>query len=281
MKNIMTSCYGLTRAERIQHPQSLDIVNGILNMDTHSLKGITSSKEAGIISNNYANLLVSSLLHEASALFTPQKSGQLFTIMRHPIHTSVSLFYYLSYAKWEQFYNPEFGNMTLYEYASSSGSNSDGHAAMIDNWLVRYLSHEERGEISIWHLNFAKEMLETKFVIGLFDHLEESIFRFQYYFGWNHDNHNSSSSGGGNHTAMTKAKKTQCVCNSMKRHFNQHEHAEIVEGSDEWNLLLEKNKYDMELYEFAIDLYERQGNTIFTELLEKRETKKESGLFCE
>ena len=57
------------------------------------------------------------------------------------------------------------------------------------NWLVHTLSGSHSGagdgeQLNASHLAVSKGLLQTRCVIGLLDRLEESLARFERYFGW-------------------------------------------------------------------------------------------------
>lgn len=68
--------------------------------------------------------------------------------------------------------------MTLLEYAQDESGTF-----RIDNWVTRYLVRNLKGVITEKDLNFAKEILETKCLIGMIDKMEESMDRIIIYYG--------------------------------------------------------------------------------------------------
>jgi hypothetical protein len=43
---------------------------------------------------------------------------------------------------------------------------------------------------------------------------------------------------------------------------NAHPHPCYEEGGDEWNLLMKKNEFDASLYEYALHLFDVQGQML-------------------
>jgi len=114
--------------------------------------------------------------------------------------------------------------------------------------MVRYLTNEMVKPLSWYHLELAIQILGDDCVVGLFDRLEESIRRFDRYFGWD----------------AIEPVQNRTVC---ERYLIDNwvtttpEDADIVyKGSDAWNLLELKNGYDIRLYESATTLFETQTN---------------------
>ena len=241
MKMILSRCFGLRRPERKRYPEAAEIVGLYVNMDVSSITGIARAKDMGLASTGLMESLVTSYLHEGSTLFTPRRRGRLFTVMRHPIETAVSLFRYLGYATWERFYREDFANMTLEEYATSP--------YLMDNWVTRYLTREETREITDRHVKLAVQILEKKCVIGMISELDETVRRLQQYFGW----------------AVQDDADKDCLDRYIHGHrVNAHKHEEVLKGSKAWDLLAERNKYDLKVYERALDLFKEQGKNLLS-----------------
>ena len=92
------------------------------------------------------------------------------------VERSISMFYYLQIATWEETYNPEFQKMTLLEFAQSE--------LVEDNWMVRRLSNTIRGKLNEDHFKTSIDVIRRKFLVGTLKRLEESLERFEKFFGW-------------------------------------------------------------------------------------------------
>ena len=68
----------------------------------------------------------------------------------------------------------EVKEQSLDEFVQNSG----------ENWMVRMLTGCMSGSLDVIHLDAAKEILRSKFLIGLLDEKTESFRRFEEYFGW-------------------------------------------------------------------------------------------------
>ncbi len=67
--------------------------------------------------------------------------------------------------------------MTLEEYIDSEFVES--------NWLIRFLvNRRQDGVLGYEQVAVAKELLRRKFLIGLYNNLEESIARIEVFFAW-------------------------------------------------------------------------------------------------
>ena len=77
-------------------------------------------------SSGLADVIVSPYLHEVSTLFSPNRKGRVFVVLRDPIERAVSTFGFQEELFLKQ--NPGKTFLTLDEYAKSSNIEN--------NWLV-------------------------------------------------------------------------------------------------------------------------------------------------
>jgi hypothetical protein len=111
------------------------------------------------------------------------------------------------------------------------------------SWLTRSLNGGLVGKISRKHTFLAKEVLRTKFLIGLLPQLDESMKRFEKYFGWDNKSNNKN-----------------CVQDLVNGGMNRNLGREFVEEwSKEYISLLRHNSFDMELFHYAEELFDEQG----------------------
>jgi hypothetical protein len=103
-------------------------------------------------------------------------------------------------------------------------------------------------------LALAKEILSRKFVIGLFKSLEDSLRRFETFFGWNL----GSDSMNNRHDAC----RHEVVSRAMSAYYNANANLP-ADGSPAHVALAKKNAMDLELYDFARFLYDYQGRVLF------------------
>lgn len=94
MKNIMSVCYGLRRAERLKEPASLEMVHEmIINVDTSTPEGIQEARDLHLADSGMVDVIASSFVLSASSLFNANHRGRAFTILRHPVDNAASLFW--------------------------------------------------------------------------------------------------------------------------------------------------------------------------------------------
>ena len=234
VKNIMGMCFGLIRAEKLKDPASLEMVHDVIvNIDTSSPEGIAEAHELGLVDSNMVDFLSSSFVLSASSLFTPQHRGRAFTILRHPIDAAASNFYD------RRVKHPELrGKYTLAQYVSKN--------YFVDNWVTRQLTgtlpHEE---LTRAHVDRAKNILAAKFFVGIYEHMDETMRQLKAFYRW-------------------KALEGEEYCVTDLIHgsnpkFQKTFRAKPARGSNDWAFVANVEKWDFELYYFALEAFSKQG----------------------
>lgn len=245
---MMAHCFGMIEANEVGRPNvndeleivKLDNGNRYVNVDMSNPNGIEHAKDLRFGASGLANVVITSWFRETASIFDDGDvhKGRCFVLMRHPIQRAVSMFYYLKDATWERTYNEAYKEMDIKEYATSQYAE--------DNWMVRFLTNEMSGNVYDRHLDLAKEVLESKCLVGIMEDFTASMKRFDRYFGW-------SEIDFGGPVSMTD--RGTCVARVIKHPDNAHPHPKLDEDGEVWNLLLDKNKYDLALYEYARHLF--------------------------
>ena len=239
LKNIMNFCFDLKRAENTDGLPSMEFKrNNILNMDTTSPDGLDKSFEyREQIFNSGVDLIVSNYFLAGAALFTDGHRGRTFTVLRHPIELAQSLFHYRKKAKWERTYRKDWNKITFKDYASSEN--------YIGNWVVHQLTGTMPWvELTEAHLQQAKNILKKKVFVGIADQMDETVRQLREYFGW-------------------EEKEPFCAYNYLHSNpSNTNPHPLIKRGSETWNIVAEKEKYDLALYHYALELFAGQSEMI-------------------
>jgi hypothetical protein len=264
IEDILGNCFGLVVAKqegRHGHESDTDLMlveseDGITyaNVDVSTPDGIKHAQSMGLIDELIVDVAMTSYINEIAEIMKPESNhrGRCFTIIRHPIKRAVSMFYYLQTASWETTYQPEWANMTIEEYAQSN--------FVENNWMTRMLIQRINGggPVTPDEFDLAKDILRNKCLIGLLDDLENSLIRFESFFHWNQDKKinkaqiKASKKGG---------KRDQFLC---QKHVverggdNAHPHPHYSSDSDVWKELSKHNHYDLQLYDFALKLYDEQ-----------------------
>jgi len=246
IKDIMGSCLGLVGASDVgsrtnELGENLKIVSTkegsrFVNVDTTTSQGIKRAEGLKLVQSGLADYIVTQHLHLAAGLFTEKYKGRLFTIMRDPIERAISLFHYLSVADWEPTYDPSLATMSIEMYARSDDR-------IEYNWMTRFLSNQIEGDLTQEHLLIAKETLRRKCLIGFLEVKGESMMRFEKYFNW-------KSNG---------SRSRECVERILDWGWsNKNSHPPIDVSSEAYKLLQMKNEFDLELYEYAKQLFSEQ-----------------------
>uniref|UniRef100_A0A7S4HHZ9 Sulfotransferase domain-containing protein n=1 Tax=Odontella aurita TaxID=265563 RepID=A0A7S4HHZ9_9STRA len=215
-----------------------------LNVNTASPPGIERAAALGLAQSGLADAIVSPRFAPVAALlFEPPFRGRLFALFRHPIDRAVSMFYYLQTANWEPSYQETWGDMTLLEY-------SEHHSEK--DWMVHMLAGKTRGPATEEDLEVAKEVLRRKCLVGLVHRMDESVQRFESYFGWDRRADPDDK--------VKSRQRKRCTENLLHGGANRgQEHPRAEEGSEEWEVLMRANRLDIQLFEYAEGLFEEQG----------------------
>jgi hypothetical protein len=214
--------------------QSLkEIRPNVINMDIHSPDGLIHAFENDLLSKNIIDVLISNYFTSAAALFTAQHHGRAFTIMRHPIDLSESLFHYRKKASWEPTYRPDWNKITYLQYVRS------------EEYIANWMTHQLTGtmpwvELTDMHLEHAKAVLQNKVFVGIASQMDETVRQLKKYFHWIEE-------------------QPYCVFNYLhSQPTNSNKHPKMTRGSPEWLEVAEKEKWDMSLYYFALELFAQQ-----------------------
>jgi len=210
-----------------------------VNVDTTTVAGIQRAKDMGFADAGLADAVVTGFLYEANDLFTPTAKGRMFTVFRHPIERAISMFYYIQVADWEPTYSPELKDWTIEQYAESD--------RIENNWMTRQLSGQLSGDLNDDALAVAMEVIRSKFLVGLMTEMDRTMERFEKFFRWkfkvNPPNQEACRerlmSGGSNSNSANKKETPK-------------------EGDIAWEKLMWQNQYDMQLYDFIVELFEEQ-----------------------
>jgi hypothetical protein len=180
MKHVTTTCLGKVIATEVggkegHHlDQRLNVIkkpHGLfINVDTTTKAGIKHAKSLELVQSKMASVIFTPYVQESTALFDKKHRGRFFTLMRDPVERIVSLYYNQSAEK------------------VKASSLSDFVQTAEDNWMVRTLTGYMAGPLDKVHLDASKEILRSKFLIGLIEKKTESFRRFEEYFGWKFPN---------------------------------------------------------------------------------------------
>eukprot|EP00957_Ditylum_brightwellii_P203819 15336364-Ditylum_brightwellii.AAC.1 len=121
--------------------------------------------------------------------------------------------------------------MSLAEFAQSDYSSKD--------WLTRFLVNKRRERVTWEDVQKAKEILRKKFLIGLYDRVEESMERIERYFGWFKNGPLEREC----HQNLIAAERAHDTEDYM---YEVGQEGSIDIGSEVYGLMLKNNEKDME-----------------------------------
>jgi hypothetical protein len=134
--------------------------------------------------------------------------------------------------------------MTLEEWATNDRGEN--------NWLVHHLAGKKHYEVVDRNdLEMAKEMIKSKFIIGMMNEFDESVHRFNLLLGV--DEKDST-----NKQCMADFSQTDDSKSQKKEFSNRNSYTKAQEGSKAWNMIAEINSLDVELFSFIEEQFEAQ-----------------------
>jgi hypothetical protein len=229
--------------------QTLEVVHvggyPYVNVDLSNRDGILHASSLGLASSNMADVTSSAFVTEMSTLFFDHDNvGKMFAIFRHPIHRLVAKFFVMQRAALE---GSEFATLTLEEYAKRP-------KYVGENWMTRMLVGKLEGPLSPDDLKTAKKIIKTKCLVGLSTQLDESLDRFEKYFGW--EERTATFNGG-------PVQKEECRTSILDARDTYQDIlnpgiAFIDPDSEVWDSLIKISYFDMELYMYAVEVFAEQ-----------------------
>lgn len=144
----------------------------------------------------------------------------------------------------------EVKGVSLDAYAKSEMAES--------NWMTRTIINATQDEVlTPSHYQVAKEVFGRKCLVGLMNQFEESMDRFSKFFRFEATHSINTLRKG--ETSKFVEERRQCAHKLATSGVNRHKYAKISQDSAIWKELERKNKYDIELYEFANAIYYQQA----------------------
>jgi len=245
-QNSMTACSKkvLASNHRETDDNTLKIHNvgasPYVNVDLSTTEGIENAAMQGLAESGLADVIVSNHVHFTTGhIFDAGHKGRLFTALRHPVDRCIAEYHYVMATT----NDPNVQSLSLLEFASSPHMDKD--------WMTRFLINKRQVGLVQEDLQLAKEILRRRCLVGLHERIKLSIKLFEQYFGW-------TVKG----KSITKAHK-KCLQTVISRENNRamdvyHDVGDVKKGSAAYNKIAKLNKFDMELYWYAYDLFEEQ-----------------------
>ena len=252
---IMSSCIGLVLATDIGvrdghgSDPTLQVIEtpagSYVNVDTNTQEGLERSIELRLLDSGLVDVVSSNIPISALKLFelAPQYRGKMFVMLRDPVERAASQFLEL------QKHNKRFARMSIESYASSRRDQAGFNymtKTLVDRpgLTTRSLTEDD--------LNAAKEILRRKAVVGLLGDKGDTALRFERYFGWTYD------------TADDKTCSEKLLHWEWKNKGGE-DSGPIARDSKIYQDLAARNAFDVELYAYAVKLFEEQGAVLRNE----------------
>mmetsp|Transcript_670 Transcript_670/g.1548 ORF Transcript_670/g.1548 Transcript_670/m.1548 type:complete len:749 (-) Transcript_670:21-2267(-) len=240
MKTLLSHCLGQTLAAEVGelegHDQDTELKvvrlfdHNYTNVNVATPEGIMRALDKGLVPSHLADTIVSGHVDLITSLFNGNDRARAFVMFRQPIDRAVSIFHFLKGTGY-----PPLQNMTLDDYAKST--------LIENNWMTRILTESMTGPIDMETLDIAKEVLRRKFLIGLLDNKRGSFARFDHYFKWK--------------DSPRYEKEFGCRKQLMdEKYMAKHP---LRKNSDTWKLVMEQNRFDIHLYDYAKELFASQS----------------------
>lgn len=170
--------------------------------------------------------------------------------------------------------------------SAANGAAMDGTVSSTDSSTSGTSNVKVLEEVTEKDLELAKMVVAEKCLVGLYRDMEGAMSRFDRYFGWslrsrNHRKHDKDGRRYRKDSFLDKENRSMKAksCHAdviqdmtkVKSYFLDEHHDEpnpdygrrLQENSEEWDLLVELNQLDLELYSYIEGLYEVQGDMIF------------------
>ncbi|KAL9188453.1 hypothetical protein ACHAXT_006831 [Thalassiosira profunda] len=214
-----------------------------VNVDTTQKPGILRAAQLGLVPANLADVIFTSdPAFAIEHLFDPEHKGRVLGLFRHPVRRLVSKFFYLRVATWERTYHPQWKKIHLTEWAQNRNNDNE-------HMVKKLAGKSMRESVDEGDLQMAMQTVKDYFVVGLMDHMEESIRRFNVVLG------------------VDDAIDENRAC--MDEYFgerverkNANSHPKVEAGHPAWQILAEKNALDIRLYEYIVRLFEEQRDLV-------------------
>jgi len=200
---------------------------------------------AALDTKNNVDIIFSSLPDYAvEHLFDESHKGRMLSMFRPPVDRLTSKFFYLGIATWEKTYRPEWKDVDVLDWANDINIDN--------NHMVKKLAGKvQKDEATELDLARAKETIKKRMIVGLMDKMEESFNRFNIVMNIN---------------AKTNDKYTRCMNTyfggGTNKKSNSNSHPKVDESHPAYQVLAEKNKLDIELYQYILEVFDEQKATI-------------------
>ena len=271
VKTILGKCLRLVQASEVGARDGHDTDSQLsvlevnesrfVNVDTTTVTGIQRAIDLGLTSLGHADVIVSSYFQESASMFDLHHQGRAFVILRDPIERATSMYYH----RVKTLANLD-ASVTIEDYAQGNGIEN--------NWMCRFLTNRMSGELTKEDLDQAKVVIQTKFLIGFLDDLEESIYQIMKFNSWVYSDDETA-----------KMKQEDCIRELIsvegRTNANTYNYELPKRGSQAYALISWQTQFDSKLYAYAKELFDIQtkewGTKDRKKALKKEKKNKKGG----
>jgi hypothetical protein len=216
------------------------------NLDLTDDAGIEQAKAIHLATLDRVDAITSPNLHVLSLFDNLERKCRAFTTLCHPATRLVSYFYGSKDIN-SRYYDASLEGVSLEEYAAWPGDREEF------NFMVKSLVSSGNRlvatkDIDRDDLELAKAILQEKFMILLIDDKFGSWTKLDVYMGWPYSTQD----------------RRHCEDSLLKLHWPQlaEEHPPVGTNEAAYSHLVERNRWDMELYDFALQLFQQQTEAL-------------------
>ena len=234
-------------ADELQYVESP--LGTFFNLDLSGSEGIEQAKAINLTSLEGVNMITSPSLSVLSLFDNAPMQGRALCTLRHPASRLVSYFYGTKDAN-SQYYDPALEDVTLEQYAAWPGDRGEF------NFMVKSLVSSgneliSTADITFDDLNLAKTILQQKFMILLADDMFGSWTKLESYLRW----------------PFSTQEQRKCEDSILRldwthRGSSQQEYRPLGDSEVAYSQLVERNTWDVALYEYAVSLFRQQTEVL-------------------
>eukprot|EP00547_Thalassionema_nitzschioides_P001414 CAMPEP_0194202312 /NCGR_PEP_ID=MMETSP0156-20130528/2373_1 /TAXON_ID=33649 /ORGANISM="Thalassionema nitzschioides, Strain L26-B" /LENGTH=1035 /DNA_ID=CAMNT_0038927775 /DNA_START=15 /DNA_END=3122 /DNA_ORIENTATION=- len=221
-------CLGLTLARdqgrEVDSTLRTEKIQGIeyVVTDLSTKHGVEHAASLNIVSSGVPDVIISPLFHDVvDSLYSSGHKAKLIISMREPVRRSLAMYNYMKTV------HAEVSEMTIEAFAQSK--------YIENNYVTRLLSGKKSGKITQKEVEYCKELLRRKAVVGTYEDIEVALKHFEQYLGWLSPNSNVLN----------------CQANIISNDINKDGSMDIDESSSAYSLLRQQNMHDLALYGYV------------------------------
>lgn len=284
--NIFDDCLDFTRSV-LSYDSDQHVIEYVSTIPQLKEEEGEDIKEDIIIASNLMNLF--QIINPSNPKHKHHQKGLAFTFLQHPVERAAQYFDYLkgaaqrhtnsnyndedvSFLPTGEQIDPAIAKMNLLEYAryrTSTPSSSSTVSAYENNFLVRSLSQVPMNvPLHGGFVSHAEQVLRSHFIVGLVDDEQIMMESFLRIFKWiqvmNYGGGLNGDDGGLNGKELLLAQNlndpnlNECIHGLLPPLVKNKR---VMEGSEEYHLLAQLNKYDMIFYQNVHHIFEEQGKS--------------------